>query len=445
MPTISPVSKLKQFAIDIRSSFWFVPSLLIMGAAALALGLIEIDQRIGGRLRDAWPRLFAAEAEGSRAMLSAIAGSMITVAGVVFSITIVALALASNQYTSRVLRNFMRDRANQLVLGVFVGIYTYCLLVLRTITSGNNGDFVPSLAVFGGVVLAFAGIGFLIFFIHHIATSIQAGEIIAAITRDTIKTIERLFPRELGSEVDHLADQEDARLTQLTWRPIPAATTGYIQGIDAEGLLAFAREHGTVLRMECGIGDFVTEGRPLASLALDQAPDDAMILALNQIYATDSYRTTDQDVEFGLRQLVDIALKALSPAINDTTTAVTCLEYLSVVLRRCAGRHLEPPYRFDHGELRVIAHGLTFERLVALAFDQILENAEDNTAIITKMLAAIEQVAEATRDMQRRRILIQHVHIIAEVADRSVKSGYARRTVEEHVARVRARCGMEAA
>ena len=128
MHTLSRLGIFKQLLIAIRSSLWFVPTLIVVSMAALAIGLIELDQQIDPMLRDRWPRLFAAEAEGARAMLSAIAGSMSTVAGVVFSITIVALSLASSQYTSRVLRNFMRDRANQVVLGVFLGIYTYCWL-----------------------------------------------------------------------------------------------------------------------------------------------------------------------------------------------------------------------------------------------------------------------------------------------------------------------------
>lgn len=436
MQTISRLGILKQLLIAIRSSLWFVPTLIVMSMAALAIGLIEIDQQIDQTLRDRWPRLFAAEAEGSRAMLSAIAGSMITVAGVVFSITIVALALASSQYTSRVLRNFMRDRANQVVLGVFLGIYTYCLLVLRTISSGSNGAFIPSLAVMGGVVLALLGIGFFVFFIHHISASIQASEIIDAITRDTLTVIDRLFPEELGDEADDDAGQPEHLSTETTWYPVPARTTGYIQSVDPEALLNFARERRIVLRMESAIGDFVAQDRPLASLALNTPPDATTIRALNRIYAIDSYRTTDQDAAFGIRQLVDIALKALSPGVNDTTTAVTCIEYLSVILALYAVRRTAAPHRFDGDDLRVIARGPTFEGLVSLAFDQILENAEGNTEILTRLLQAIEQIAHVARNPRRRHILLRHVEVIAEVADRSVKSTYARDIIEAHTARV---------
>jgi uncharacterized membrane protein len=153
---------------DLRSSFWFVPAVIVGAAVALALVLIETDRMLLQDVSDSWPRLFGAGAAGSRGMLSTIAGSMITVAGVVFSITIVSLSLASSQYSSRVLRNFMRDRTNQTVLGVFVGIFAYCLVVLRTIRGGDEGAFVPALAVLVAVALAFVGIAFLIVFIDHI-------------------------------------------------------------------------------------------------------------------------------------------------------------------------------------------------------------------------------------------------------------------------------------
>jgi uncharacterized membrane protein len=280
MYKISLIGRLNQLLIDIRSSLWFVPTLIVASAVALAFGLIEVDKRVDQQLRDWWPRFFVAQPEGTLAMLSTIAGSMATVAGVAFSITIVALALASSQYTSRVLRNFMRDPANQVVLGVFVGIYIYCLLVMRNISSGDHEAFVPALAVLGGVVLALVGIAVFIFFIHHIATSIQAEEIIASIMRDTVKVIDRLFPQELGDEGDLAAGQLESTQAELVWHPVPALTTGYIQSVDIEVLLAFAREQNTVLRMEYGVGDFATGGRPLASLAVEQPPDEGTVQAL---------------------------------------------------------------------------------------------------------------------------------------------------------------------
>jgi len=182
----------------LRSSFWFMPAWIVMGSVAAVVVLIEVDYHGGTQWLNRWPLLFGAGADGARGMMSTIAGSMMTVVGVTFSMILVVLALASSQFTSRILRNFTRSRVTQAVLGIFAGIFTYCLIVLRTIRSGDEGAFVPSLAVFFGFVLALAGVGALMFFIHHIASSIEASSIIASVAQETIAAIDRLFPEKLG-------------------------------------------------------------------------------------------------------------------------------------------------------------------------------------------------------------------------------------------------------
>ena len=406
---------------SLRSSLWFVPTLLVLGAVGLALGLIEIDSYLGEtNLQKRWPLLFGVGAEGSRGMLSSIASSMITVAGVVFSITIVALALASSQYTSRILRNFMRDLANQAVLGVFVGIFVYCLVVLRTIRGGDDGVFVPSLAVLFALALALVGIGCLIYFIHHIASSIQAESIIKSAADESIDAIDRLFPDEMGEAAGPDGPEPEPPLAAHVWQPIPAKRTGYIQGVDGQGLLDFARAQNTVVRMERGIGEFVVEGAPLVSVADRRQPDEKTLSQLNALYTVGRQRTTVQDAGFGIRQIVDVALKALSPGINDTTTAVTCVDYLTAVLARLAARHVASHYRMDQGELRVVARGPTFPGLLGEALDQIRQNAEGNVAVLLSLLQALEVIAGRTQDAQRRQALRRQAGLIADVAERSI-------------------------
>ena len=406
----------------LRSSLWFVPSILVTGAVALALGLVEIDASgEWNHLHDRWPRLFGSGAAGSRGMLSAIASSMITVAGTAFSITIVALALASSQYTSRILRNFMRDRANQTVLGTFLGIFVYCVVVLRTIRGGDEGAFVPSLAVLFGVVLSLVGIGCLIFFIHHIASSIQAETIIKSAADETIDAIDRLFPDEMGEAAGPTADPA-VDPASAVWQPIPARETGYIQGVDGDGLLRFACEREIVVRMERGIGEFVVEGAPLVSVTGGAPPDAGLADAVAGLYTVGRQRTTVQDAGFGIRQIVDISLKALSPGINDTTTAVTCVQYLSAVLARLAARRLADPCRTDGGKLRVIARGANFPGLLGEAFDQIRRNAAGNVAVLLTLLDALEVVAVRTRDVGRLGAVARQVELIAEVARRTIPS-----------------------
>ncbi|HBO44175.1 MAG TPA: DUF2254 domain-containing protein, partial [Planctomycetaceae bacterium] len=362
-------------------------------------------------------------AAGSRDLLTAVASSMITVAGVVFSITIVALSLTSSQYTSRVLRNFMRDRTNQVVLGVFVGIFAYCLVVLRTIRGGDEGMFVPSLAVLGGLALAFVGIAFLIYFIHHISMSIQASSLIAAAAEETLSAVDHLFPKGLGDNADEDTDGNAvAAIGEQTWTAVGARKTGYIESIDGNALLAFARKHGTIVRMERGIGEFVVEGAVLISVAGPNGPDDEAAAKLNAVFVIGRQRTVQQDAGFGIRQIVDIAMKALSPGVNDTTTAVMCVDYLGAILARLAGRRIATPQRLAEGELRVIARGPCFESLLAEAFDQIRQNAEGNVAVLTRQLQTLEIIAGQTANTRRRQSLRQQAELIAAVAERTIPS-----------------------
>ncbi|HZI20835.1 MAG TPA: DUF2254 domain-containing protein [Pyrinomonadaceae bacterium] len=426
------MGKLKKFLIDVRSSLWFLPSLLVLGSVLLALGLIEVDLRLDPALREAYPRFFAVEAEGSRAMLSAVAGSMITVAGVVFSVVIVSLSLASTQYTSRVLRNFMRDRANQAVLGVFLGIFAYCIVVLRTFSAAGAGEeFVPSIAILTGALLSLVGLGFLIFFIHHTAAAVQASEIIASITEETTAAIDKLFPEELGAGDESPGAAGEGVTNGGGWRLVPSTETGYVQTVEVETLLSFAKERGVCIKVARGAGEFAAEGKPIVFVSASREPTPEEVKALNAAFAVGNYRTAEQDPAFGIRQLVDIALKALSPGINDTTTAINCIDYLGFILSRLAPRRLDPRRtRGDDGH-RVILKEVSFENYVDEAFNQIRQNAEGNVSVLIRMLGAVREVAANVQDEGRRSILSEHVELILELARRSVPSERDLDQVEE--------------
>ena len=270
------MTKLKILWSNLRSSLWFLPTLIVAASVVLAVALIEADSVVSDQWLARWPRLFGAGAAGARGMLSTIAGSMMSVVGVTFSMTLVALSMASSQYTSRILRNFMGSRVTQAVLGVFAGIFTYCLIVLRTIRGGDEGAYVPTLAVFFGFVLAVGSVGVLIFFIHHVASSIQASSIIASAAEETIQAIDRLFPKKLGHSLDEAEKKQTSPpVDDRKWHIVSADESGYIQGVDNAALLRLARERKTVVRMERGIGEFVVENTPLASLTLETASDVA--------------------------------------------------------------------------------------------------------------------------------------------------------------------------
>ncbi len=432
------MNKFKQLWSDVRSSLWFLPSLIVAASIALAIGLIELDSTASDRWLAQWPRLFGAGAEGSRGMMSTIAGSMMTVVGVTFSMILVVLALASSQYTSRILRNFMRSRVTQVVLGIFAGVFTYCLIVLRTIRSGDEGEFVPNLAVFFGFVLALGCVGALMFFINHMATSIQASNIIAWVAEDTIRAIDRLFPESLGQAPGE-EDEDDTLcpLVEQKWHAVPASKSGYVQSVDDAAILGLTRDRKTIVRMERGIGEFVVQDTALALLALKDPPDQGTIIALQAAFSINRHRTLEQDAAFGIRQIVDIALKALSPGVNDVTTAVMCVDHLTAILSRLASRHIPSPHRYEDGELRVIAKGQSFKSLLGDSFDQIRGSAKGNVAILLQMLGAIQTIASRTAKPGRRLALREQVQWIAEVAERTIVYPHDRARIDGRLTRTR--------
>ena len=192
-------------------------------------------------------------------------------------------------------------------------------------------------------------------------------------------------------------------LPERNWQAVPAKGNGYIQSVDNAALLRLAREHKTIVRMERGIGEFVVQDTPLASLALENPPAKEIIAALQAAYSIDRHRTVEQDCAFGIRQLVDMALRALSPGINDTTTAVMCVDYLTAILARLASRNIPSSHRYEEGELRVIAIGPTFAGLVAESFDQIRASAVGNVGVMLRMLGALQTIASLTTSPSRRR------------------------------------------
>ena len=417
------MNTLRKFWGNLRTSFWFLPFLIVAFSIALAVGLIAADSSVGDRWLARWPRLLGADAVGARAMLSTIAGSMMTVVGVTFSMTLVTLALASSQYSSRILRNFIRDRVTQVVLGVFAGIFTYCLIVLRTIRVSEEFGFVASLAVSFSIVLAIGGIGVLIYFIHHIASSIQASSIIAVVAEETMAAVDRLFPSGLGQAAgDDETDLASRAAPQRVWQSVPGIGDGYIQSVDGGALLRLACRHKTIVRMEHGIGAFLVQGTPLVSLALDTPPDDELVAALQAAYTISRHRTLEQDCAFGIRQIVDMAMRALSPSVNDTTTAVMCVDYLTAILSRLALRNIPSPHRLADGELRMIAVGPTFASLVSESFDQIRSSAVGNVAIQLRLLGAFQTIASLTNQAVQRQVLREQVAWVAELAGRTVEA-----------------------
>ena len=418
------MAHLRALWTQVRGSLWFLPSLIVSACVAMAIVLVDLEGMIEPDTLAAWPRVFGAGAEGARGMLTTIAGSMITVAGVVFSITMVVLSLTSSQYTSRVLRRFLEDRSNQLVLGVFVGIYAYCLVVLRTIRGESQGPFVPSIAILGAIVLAFLGIGVLIHFIHHISNGMRASNILANIASDTFRTIDRLFPTPLESDDDDADELAVPSPSQAHWEPICAPATGYLQSVDIDALSRIGCDHDAIIRIEARIGDFLIEDRPCATAHVAQGVDRASVAgAVRRALVIGSQPSIDEDATFGFRQIVDVGLKALSPASNDSTTARMCLDHLSALLIRVVSRKLEGRERDHVGASRVVVARPTFSLFLSMTLEELRLAAHDNPPVLAHLIAAVESVASATLSAARIGTIADHLPALADsaaaVTDRS--------------------------
>lgn len=422
----------------IRGSYWFVPSLMAVGAIALAVGMIALDGAVSyGVVREiGW--IYTGGPDGARAVLSVVASSMITVAGVVFSITIVALALASGQFGPRLLAKFMRDTANQVVLGTFTSTFLYCLLVLRTIRTGDEGAaFVPYLSVSVGVVLGLLSLGVLIFFINHVAVSIQVFHLIETVTETLHHSIDDLFPRQIGRAAPERRVADDGIELpgefESEARTVTAEGNGYIEAVDDEGLMEIATEHDLLLRLEYRPGGFVMRGNPLVRVWPGERLDEALAEHLRDAFALGPQRTPIQDVEFSVNQLVEIALRALSPSVNDPFTAINCIDQLGAGLGHLAERDIPSAYRFDSdGRLRVVASSIvTFRGVTDTAFNEIRQNAAHHTSVRIRLLETIAMVIRCVQDTGALDALLRQADMIRRGSADAVPEAEDRKDIEQ--------------
>ena len=420
----------------IRSSFWFIPSVMASGAMVLAFATVALETPVRDWLTLNWGLSFTGGAEGASSLLGAIAGSMITIAGVVFSMTLVALSLASSQLGPRLLRNFMRDTMTQMVLGTFVATFLYCLLVLRTIRRAEETLFVPHLSVTFGVLLTVVSVAVLIYFIHHVSVSIQANVIVARIGTELIEGIERLFPGTIGRGAPRIPTEplnaEFLDRFDREARPIGSDEDGYLQFIDGDALMALAMQEDVVIRVERRPGHYVVATSPLALVWPGNRVTDQLMDRVNSAFAMGIQRTSGQDLEFAVNQLVEIAVRALSPGVNDPFTAITCVDRLGSALCCLAQRGMSSPYRYDtQDQLRVITPVLTFSDVTDVAFNQIREYGRTSTSVTIHLLETIAVIAGSVHRSEDRVALLRHAKMIARGAGGGLPEDEDRKEVEK--------------
>jgi uncharacterized membrane protein len=401
----------------LRTGYWFLPTAMATASVGLAYGMGAADRALGGaRL---WWGLAPSGPEDAREVLSTCASCVVTFAGVAFSITVVALALAASQLGSKVLRTFMRDLGNQAVLGAFVASYIYSLLVLRTTRGRDGGEdaVVPALSVTLALVLTTASVGMLVYFLHHVATMIQVEHVVSEVASDLRETIERLYSEE--------ADVPSAPTWSAPGPPALVATPreGYLQMVDAEAVLEAAAAGDFAVRILRRPGDFVPGGEVLAEAWPADRLTPAAARDIRSAFSIGRYRTIVQDVEFGIDQLIQIAIRALSPGINDTLTAISCMNWLEAALRTLARRKAPPAELRDaRGLARVAVRRASPGEIADAAFHPLRRASRSNAAATHRLLGVLAGVGQVCLDPDLRSALRRHADLVGREAEAGLLS-----------------------
>lgn len=402
---------LRQLAYDLSSGLLVRPVAIITGLSALALAM-PVDAPGAG---PHW--LFPGEPAAAQLVLSTVASSMMTVVSVVYSILLVALSLTSMQFSTRILQRFVRDGVSQATLGLFIGTFVYCLILLRQVQSTPTPR-VPAVGVGVAVLLALGAMGWLVYFIHHIVRNIQANHLVDHIAAESEVVLDAVFARA-ATPAPTLPDG----WREQPARPVVSRASGYVQIVDLDALAAVADAADGVCETCVSVGQFAVEGAVIAVVHAARALSDEEREAVQGAFDLGAARTMQDDAEFGLRQIVDIALKAISPAVNDPSTAATCIDQLSRLLVRIAARP-DPQTTYAPGEGRsgrVLHRTTSFAAMVDLAFTQIRQYGRGDMAVGLRLLRALDTVAEVVTSADRRAVLVRHARLV----ERAMRESFA--------------------
>jgi uncharacterized membrane protein len=357
-----------------------------------------------------------ADPQVAQVILAGIAASIMTVVSIVFAILLMTLTLASMQFSPRIIVSFSRDRVTQWTLGIFLGTFSYCMAALPAARSFPH-PFAPVATVLGAMVLALVCVGLLLFFIHHISQAISVNHIVDRIAEETEAMIDEMMPWPHRPTYMNSAEPLRPNPSEV---PISSNDSGYIRFVDTRRLTALAKHYHVSIRVLRRVGHFIPAGIPLMMVSKGNRLPPEEITALLAAFDFGPTRTLQQDVEFGVLQIVDIALKAISPAVNDPTTAINCVDQLSRILIRFASREPPEDLLYDPpGVVRASIGWIRFERLLDAAFEQIRMYSKTDVAVSLRLLRALGDIAASTPDTEFRRILVEHgVRTVAGCAEK---------------------------
>lgn len=414
-------TRLLRFFDTLRTNFWLIPLLFLLSAVGLAYLNYYLDMSIIPRDYTFYPTFFYyANPDNIRTFLGVCATSILGVAGVTFSITIASLTLASQQYGPRLLRNFMQDRFNQTVLGIFIATFLYSVSVLQFTSSMEVEGVRPIISMTTLMVLMVADLLALVFFIHHIAMSIQADAIINSVNAELRSCIVSFFPDELDdtSTLPRAATQQLNPELTINNRIVSAQQSGYLQVIDYDALMALAIEHNIVIQCLVKSGGFIMHGSPLAEYFSDKVDEIAGLDELiRNAFITGKTQTPVQDPEFAIRQLVEVAVRALSPGINDPYTAISCIDKLGDNIAFLIHRHFPASQRFDEeGHLRLQLKHVDFEGVVDVSFNQIRQHGKSDTAVMIRLLETLLSLSLQVRNEEQSKVIMAQTESINSVS-----------------------------
>ncbi|WP_202080606.1 DUF2254 domain-containing protein [Caldalkalibacillus salinus] len=384
----------------IRKSFWFLPSFYSLIGIVLAIVSISIERYMVTWSNVSWiPDMILVDIDHGRSILAALVTAILTMTTITFSTVLVVLTTYSSQFSPRTLQNFIMEQKTQRVLGVFTGTFIYILLMFLFLKNLSETIVLisPAIAVFFTIV----SLGFFVSYIHYVSTSVQVSNLIDQITKRTKSAIQKAFP---NAKTHHLSQPTEApwlsweseEIKHLTPEHVVAHKTGYIQYIDTEGLRRYATQKDIIFRVERYVGEFIIEGSALFSYwgLLETTPNVTEQEVLTYI-TIGVERTTNQDVNFGIQKLVEIALRALSPGINDPNTAVVCVNELANILTLLGERQIPSPYYYDKASnLRIIMHHQDFSTYLYTCFFQIKQYGRGDLSVMSSVLEALNMVAE---------------------------------------------------
>lgn len=414
-PYIDGMKKLLFFWKELLATFWFLPVSILISSVILAMGSVYLDNTVSIS-QDGWFRFFIVNSpDSARTILSTISGAMIGVAGTVFSVTLVALTLASSQFGPRLIKKFMYVRLNQVVLGTYISTYLYCLIVLIAIKGSEDYMFIPSISILIAILTAIVNIILLIVFIHQIAVSIQADKVVSDISNFISNQVETLFPERMGDEKEIYTEIDVKKEISSYSKRISFKSPkgGYLQYIDGESLMEVVSENDLLFDLNFRPGAFLVKGLEIGFIHSNQELKKEQLEKIQDQFVIGEVKTAQQDLEYSIHQMVEIAARALSPGVNDPFTAIACVDNLTATLSYLAQVKFPSKYRHDsEGKLRIMADTIDFDGALDASFNQIRQFAGGSPSVIIRLMEALITIKSFVQEESQEKSLVRHAEMV---------------------------------